>query len=773
MNCILRWKKSALTPLALLAAMSGCASSSPKDQSPQDPVEYEVSKAELGVAVEGCADDMDTGWTAMTSTLSLQLTAGDTLVLSAPAGKITANGIACMGLINTVSTPLTTTNVTKMEIVGTTSDDKVILDLLPGSFGTKIFGATGGITVNFDNGDVTDEDAFMVRGGASKETFKFSNVGDDEIYAELSGDKNADVHISAADEALLTLSVSMGAGDDVVNAAALVADANKFGGTAIVLTPPLKAKLVAHGGLGNDTFTGGAAADEFYGGAGNDTFKAVEATDGGDIYQGDADIDTVDYSARKLSLSVDVGPEHPGQTGTVDLSTLDYGVAGVGGELDGLVLDLDNDGATVAVAFDEPTDPSDVVAQINTEAGATIAFLTGKNYLTLMTDSAADDAEFDIQAGTANTPLGLTVDLVDSVADADDGLASEGDDVRFSTENITGGSEADVLIGSRLKNAIKGGGKADTIEGGANTACGAAADGDSLAGDSGNDIIYVPALNCFAAIIGGDDIDEVNYSGRGLAVVLTNAGGTTLNDGNAAGMEQGSIATTVERMVGGFGDDTITGFTGNDTLDGGPGDDTLIGGAGDDTMIAGPGNDFMNGGASGAAGDTVDYSVPNYAGGTPAGLIATLCFDAAAGATLSGMTCGAGDDGLTTTAPVSAEDDQIVNIERVIGTEEDDTIGLSSAENLFQVALTGTMVASRVGLTLEGGDGADELNGGPGNDTLSGDDGDDELNGNDGDDTIYGGVGDDVIDGGDGDGDICVGNADDTTTPDPDNCESP
>jgi Ca2+-binding RTX toxin-like protein len=754
MNCILRWKKSALTPLALLAAMSGCASS-PNDQPPADPVDYEVSKAELGVEIDGCAD---TGYVAATGTLTLTLN-GDTLVLSAPGGKINANGYVCTGTISMVSTALNTTNVTKIQIDGTDADDKVILDLLPGSFGTKIFGATGGITVNFDNAVGTDADAFMVRGGAASETFKFSDVGagSGEVYGELSGDKNADVHISVDDPALLTLTLSTGAGNDVVTGAPLVADMTKFGGTAIVLTPPLSAKLIAHGGLGNDTFTGGSADDEFYGGAGADIFKMDKNADGGDIYQGDADIDTVDYSNRTAALSVDVGPEHPGQTGDVDLSTLDYAT---GGELDGLTLVLANDGAApVTVTFANPTDPSNVVAQINTAMTKTVAFLTGQNYLKLMTDSTAADADFEIKAGTANTKLGhFTVAVNATVADADDGLSGEGDDVRFSTENITGGTAADVLIGSPLKNIIKGGGGADVIEGGANTVCGVAADGDSLSGGAGNDVIYVPAVNCFAALVGNEDTDEVNYSGRGLAVVLTNAGGSTLNDGNAAAMEQGSIATDVERMVGGFGDDTITGTAGNDVIVGGPGDDILSGGAGDDTLIGGAGDDTLNGGLSGAAGDTVDYSDTDYAGGTVLGLTATLCFDAAATGAPSGTTCGTANDGVSITGPTVVEADQIVNVERVVGTDGDDTIGLSAAESTAQGMLS---VDKRVGLTLEGGKGDDELNGGPGNDILFGDDGDDELNGNDGDDNITGVAGDDLIDGGDGDGDICVSDGSD------------
>jgi Ca2+-binding RTX toxin-like protein len=335
-------------------------------------------------------------------------------------------------------------------------------------------------------------------------------------------------------------------------------------------------------------------------------------------------------------------------------------------------------------------------------------------------------------------------------------------------ENITGGSGADILIGSSAKNVIKGGGGADKIEGGANTTCGTSADGDTLSGEAGDDTIYVPAINCYVVINGGADTDTADYSARGLAVVLSNTGGTA-NDGNMAANEQGQIAVDVEKMVGGYGGDTLTGGTGNDTLIGGPGADTLSGAAGDDVLIGGAGNDILNGGANGTDGDTVDYSGVDYLGAeTLSGVVVSLCFDSAATGDKSGgnTTCGAANDGVRVLAAmmgdpdVVLETDQVFNIEHVIGTDGDDTIGLSAAEATAQAALTET---ARIGLTLEGHDGDDHLTGGPGNDVLWGDDGDDTLDGTDGDDRLDGSAGDDTLIGGAGDGDICVGDSDDMT----------
>jgi Ca2+-binding RTX toxin-like protein len=419
-----------------------------------------------------------------------------------------------------------------------------------------------------------------------------------------------------------------------------------------------------------------------------------------------------------------------------------------------------------------------VVADINTVATTTIATLTGKNYLTLTTSGVAAGDTLEIGTGDANAALGLTDSAVGSIDDADDGLSGEGDDVRATTENITGGAGDDLLIGNANKNVIKGGAGSDTIEGGgqspAANSCALimAAEADSLQGEAGDDTIYVPAINCHVVVNGGADTDTVTYAGRQLDVALSNGGGTA-DDGYTAGMERGSIETSVEIMVGGYGDDTITGAAGNDTLRGGPGADTLSGAAGDDTLIGGAGNDILNGGVHGTVGDSVDYTDTSYLGALVLyGLRATLCFDttAATGNKSGGnMTCGVANDGLTSGAGPGTpfETDQILNVEVVVGTDGADNVSMPALEVTAQEALA---LASRVGLTLHGGEGDDTLTGGPGNDTLWGDDDADTLTGGAGADSITGGADADVIDGG-ADDDVCVSDADDTV--DAVSCELP
>ena len=107
-----------------------------------------------------------------------------------------------------------------------------------------------------------------------------------------------------------------------------------------------------------------------------------------------------------------------------------------------------------------------------------------------------------------------------------------------------------------------------------------------------------------------------------------------------------------------------------------------------------------------------------------------------------------------------AQNDLLVSIENIDGTEYDDSITGDDADNRFNGfggddQLSGNDGDDRLngedGIdTLIGGYGDDTLDGGKENDILWGEGGDDELNGGDGNDILYGGKGNDRLYGGDG-----------------------
>jgi Ca2+-binding RTX toxin-like protein len=253
-----------------------------------------------------------------------------------------------------------------------------------------------------------------------------------------------------------------------------------------------------------------------------------------------------------------------------------------------------------------------------------------------------------------------------------------------------------------------------------------------LLGEAGDDTLYVPLTDCAATLSGGAGNDTVDFSGRHRPLSLSND--AAANDGDGVSMERATIGSDIEIVVAGYGNDVLSGAASADTLKGGAGDDFLSGGAGDDLLIGGTGSDAFNGGSGF---DTVSYA--DY--GPSAPVMVTLCVTSATSVTLIDAGCGNRNDGF-------GENDQIANVERVLGGAGDDVMQAASS--------------AAVDTTFEGGAGGDMLGGGGGNDFLWGDAGDDQLSGGAGDDSLDGGGDDDSLNGGAGQGDVCVNDSDDS-----------
>ncbi len=92
---------------------------------------------------------------------------------------------------------------------------------------------------------------------------------------------------------------------------------------------------------------------------------------------------------------------------------------------------------------------------------------------------------------------------------------------------------------------------------------------------------------------------EVNAGGGDDTVTVSRAIGVpvTLRGGPGNDSLTGGANVLGDRLVGGPGDDVLSGMGGPDVLYGGPGDDVLLGGTGDDKLFGGPGNDKLYGGS--------------------------------------------------------------------------------------------------------------------------------------------------------------------------------
>jgi Ca2+-binding RTX toxin-like protein len=248
---------------------------------------------------------------------------------------------------------------------------------------------------------------------------------------------------------------------------------------------------------------------------------------------------------------------------------------------------------------------------------------------------------------------------------------------------------------------------------------------DTLIGGGGNDSLYAGSGSY--SVDGGADIDflalDLRAETTGFGLVLTNAG-----DADVAGVGD---ADGIERIlvIGGTGNDSLTGNALSDTLDGwdgadivtgNAGDDSLSGYSGTDTIFGGGGNDNIGTGneddlAYGGAGDDRISEAPVALSGNDS------LWGNAGNDTLGG---GLGDDWLWG----GSGNDRLeldAGSDRGYGGSGDDWI----RDDLYSPA------------------GNDTLQGGDGNDTLISGGGIDTIRGGNGADTIFGG---EDVDGGAG-----------------------
>jgi len=160
-----------------------------------------------------------------------------------------------------------------------------------------------------------------------------------------------------------------------------------------------------------------------------------------------------------------------------------------------------------------------------------------------------------------------------------------------SIENVVGGSLNDRLTGNALANRITGNGGNDTLSGGGGN--------DVLIGGAGNDIYLFDtdlALGSDTINESGGGIDTLNFSAtttRSVSVDLGNAAAQIVNAGLTLTL---SANNTMENVIGGAKNDTLTGSSLSNVLTGRGGADAITGGSGGkNILIGGLGADTLSG----------------------------------------------------------------------------------------------------------------------------------------------------------------------------------
>lgn len=236
-------------------------------------------------------------------------------------------------------------------------------------------------------------------------------------------------------------------------------------------------------------------------------------------------------------------------------------------------------------------------------------------------------------AGKTSPHLNLDTAVLDGAIGDDraNNLSAQG---HSRSVQIEGGKGNDTIIGGENDDMLSGGAGADEIRGmGGNDLIFFDAEdlaaGKTISGDAGIDIAYVTgstgvsfrlADHTFEGAWGGDGNDRLDGSGLSDDLpIFGGKGNDTIIGGNGddnlsgdAGHDLINGGAGDDRMFGGAGNDQLNGGTGDDLLSGNDGNDTLNGDGGDDLLMGGVGADVLNGNADddrldgGAGNDTLN-----------------------------------------------------------------------------------------------------------------------------------------------------------------------
>jgi serralysin len=362
-----------------------------------------------------------------------------------------------------------------------------------------------------------------------------------------------------------------------------------------------------NGAGGNDTLYGSAGSDVLSGGSGVDT---INGGDGADTLSGGLANDTIHGGAGADAISWTVADGSDAIDGGADVDTFN-----ASGSAAAEVGNATWNGSSVAALMGNSLTN---VEAINLDLGG------GVDWLTYSTSAAVI---VNLQTGSAS------------------GFASVA-----NIEKVLGGSGNDTLTGDALDNRLDGAGGADTLNGGdgIDTVLGGdgadiiygSAGNDSLQGQNGADVLYWISGDGRDTLNGGADSDSAYFTGSGVADVadanwngsaitglLDNAlidieaihldlggggdwlrynttAGVTVNLASGTGTGFASI-TGVENLIGGTGNDSLTGDGGSNKINGNNGNDVITGGGDADNLTGGVGNDtFVY--AAGCGNDTIN-----------------------------------------------------------------------------------------------------------------------------------------------------------------------
>lgn len=358
---------------------------------------------------------------------------------------------------------------------------------------------------------------------------------------------------------------------------------------------------------------------------------------------------------------------------------------------------------------------------LGTTGGIIVNLGTGTDAFSLRGTSGADkytagksgtDNYFEISGDTVADIRVVGADsMAVSLSGAADTFTGRGGAI-VATHLITGTTIA-TLAALTADITVNGGDGDDTLTGG---------DGnDTLSGGEGNDLFKTSttAADGNDRYTGGGGVgDKMDYSGRtgDLTVIMGGAAGSGLSG------ESDTVDADIENLLGGAGNDTLSGNALSNDIKGGAG------------------NDIIFGGDAGACSATVDVDTLDGEAGNDVFKMTALadCADSLTG----GLGTDTADYQLRTGALTITLDNGALDGE---STEKDNV--KSDIEIVIGGTANDSITGSSANDELHGGQGIDTVNGGGGDDTLVGGSGADILNGEAGNDIFDEGLDDTLIGG--------------------------
>ncbi|HEY2154740.1 MAG TPA: calcium-binding protein [Isosphaeraceae bacterium] len=568
-------------------------------------------------------------------------------------------------------------------------------DTLIGGTGTdQVFGQAGNDTMIWNPGDGTDlneggdgNDTVVVNGGDASENFTIAANGSRVLLARVSpAPFTVDIGTSE------NLVVNGNGGDDTImagNGLAPLIHITEDGGAGNDTLIGGDGNDTLIGEDGNDTLVGGRGGDTLIGGAGDDTF-VWNPGDGSDTVEGQAGNDTMQFNGANVAENVAISANGSRVRLTRDVGNVTMDLNGV----EGINFAALGGADTVTVNNTTGTDLQRVNLDLSGTPGSGQG--DGAADTVILNGTNAIDTVGVLGAGSSFTVSGLPATVaVTGSEGANDSLVINGlggnDSLNAASLaagvthlTLDGGDGNDGLIGSQGDDLLIGGDGNDFIVGnrGSDTALMGAGDDTFIwnPGD-GSDIVEGQSGNDNMVFNGSNVAENVNISANGSRVRFT-------RDVANVTMDLNGVEGVTFNALGGADTVTVNDLTGTDL-------------------------------------NRVDLNLDGPAG-PPDGAADSVIVNVTAGAdriAVAGSSSGITVAGLAATVHIFGSDGPLDGL-TVNGLAGDDTIDASGLR------------ANAIALTLNGGDG---------NDDLIGSQGDDFILGGRGNDTALMGAGDDTF----------------------------